>query len=121
MKLYLLKEFESYKKLNVQANDLLYPIEFAPLSKGCFTVFLAHNLMTLESQMNQIVEAPLRIKVAMAEALISALAMAHEAGIIGFDIRPSTILFQEDSIDTLTFIGFVGEADILRTHLQWAL
>jgi hypothetical protein len=55
MKPYLLKEFEAYKKLNVQANDLLYPIGFAPLSKGCLTLFLAHNLMTLESQMNQIV------------------------------------------------------------------
>lgn len=121
---YLLQEFAAYEALGGQANDLLYPIGFAPLSSATLTVFLGSDLVTLETRLATDSECPLAVKVSIAGVLIAVLSEAHHDEIKGFDLRPSTVLIQEGVDDGVALFGFVGGLEALQTHpdakqLKW--
>jgi hypothetical protein len=119
LKSYLMGELEVYESLTAQANDLLFPIGFGAFKSGCLTVFLANDLVTLESRLSELQKAPLTTRVSLAGTLVGMVCTAHdESGVSGFNIQPNTILIQAGSDDALALIGFVGGPELLKLHPQ---
>jgi serine/threonine protein kinase len=87
------------------------------LSSGSIVIFLASTTTTLESQLPQLQSESIEHKIQIAKNLIVFLQEAHVKNILGFDLRPSSILFNLSYKDfSLSFIGFVGNSKFLQSH-----
>ncbi|KAA6394236.1 MAG: putative CAMK protein kinase [Streblomastix strix] len=122
---YFEEELKRYQDLEIQnAHDLIY-IGFSPLQDGCCVVFLTSSTLTLESGIQQGLLLNNLIKLQITKSLIDSIQYAHQNNIIGFDIRPNTILITQDiNKHSIALIGYVGQKDQLSKHpnnenIQW--
>ncbi|KAA6375094.1 MAG: hypothetical protein EZS28_029379, partial [Streblomastix strix] len=119
------EEFQCYQDLEIQsAHDLIY-IGFGPLQDGCCVVFLTSSTLTLQTGIQQGLLLNNLSKLQIAKSLIDSIQYAHQNNIIGFDIRPNTILITQDINNlSIALIGYVGQKDQLSKHpdnenIQW--
>ncbi|KAA6382368.1 MAG: putative CAMK/CAMK1 protein kinase, partial [Streblomastix strix] len=109
---YFEEEFQCYDGLITQKDhDLIY-IGFSSLQDGCCVVFLTSSTLTLETGIQQGLLLNNLTKLQIAKSLIDSIQYAHQNNIIGFDIRPNTILITEDINKlSIALIGYVGQKD----------
>ncbi|KAA6400308.1 MAG: putative AGC family protein kinase [Streblomastix strix] len=120
---YFIEEMKSY--LGIQsAQDLAY-IGFSPQQDGCYVVFLTSSTLTLETGIQQGLLLSSLSKLQITKSLVDSIQYAHQNNIIGFDLRPNTILFTQDKkVLSTALIGYVGQKDQLGKHpdkenIQW--
>jgi hypothetical protein len=139
---YIESELDKYYQMDFQVNTSLYPVGYASIESGSIIIFLASTTTTLESQLSQFQNESLKTKIKVSKLLIDFLQKAHEhkekyetedeeessepqkessepqeEPIFGFDLRPSSILFNLSSKDfSIALIGYVGDSIILQSY-----
>ncbi|KAA6388880.1 MAG: putative Aurora kinase [Streblomastix strix] len=125
LKLYFAYELECYEDLLIQkAKDLIF-IGYGSAQIGCCVIFLTSSTFTLEQAINQNCINENTLKMQISQSLINSIKQAYDNQRIGFDLRPSTIIYSQSiNSRSISLIGFVGSADILAKHpdsaqLEW--
>ncbi|KAA6389683.1 MAG: hypothetical protein EZS28_014789 [Streblomastix strix] len=114
---YFEEELQRYQDLEIQsAQDLMY-IGFSPLQDGCCVIFFTSSTLTLESGIKQGLFQNNLTKLQIAKSLMDSIQYAHQNNIIGFDLRPTSIMITQDVNKlSIALIGYVGQKDQLAKH-----
>ncbi|KAA6359406.1 MAG: hypothetical protein EZS28_045067, partial [Streblomastix strix] len=117
---YFKAEKQCYNDMAIQSTlDLIY-IGCGSTSSGCCTIFLTSSTLTLEEAINQSLLTDPSGKLELTRSLIDSIQEAHGNEHIGFDLRPSSILFTQGIIRrSVALIGFVGDGKILAKKTDY--
>jgi hypothetical protein len=88
---YVKGEIDSYIELKVQRKELAL-IGYAAIGSATIILFFTASVTTLQSHMALVQRQPVVTKFKRAGKLISLIQEDHDKCVVGFDLRPSTIL-----------------------------